>query len=41
MFEAQGGVGSSARFPIFFARRGSMEGETVVSLDTHIRFLID
>jgi hypothetical protein len=37
----QGGVGSSARFALFFTRCGSAEGEDLVSPDAHIRFLID
>jgi hypothetical protein len=34
-------VGSSARFVLFFARCGSAEGEAMISLGAHIRFLID
>jgi hypothetical protein len=37
----QEGVGSSAWFALFFAWSGSAEGEAVVSLGAHIRFLID
>jgi hypothetical protein len=37
----QEGVDLSARFALFFARCGSVEGEVVVSTVTHIRFLID
>jgi hypothetical protein len=37
----QGGVSSSPRFALFFARCGSAECETVVSSGAHVRFLID
>ena len=37
----EGNVGSSARFTLFFARCDSAEGEAVVSIGAHIRFLID
>jgi hypothetical protein len=37
----QEGVYSSARFALFFARCSSAEGEAIVSLGAHIRFLID
>jgi hypothetical protein len=34
-------VGLSARFELFFAWCGSMEGEAVVAPGAHISFLID
>jgi hypothetical protein len=34
-------MGSSAHFALFFARCDSAEGEAVVSLGAHIRYLID
>jgi hypothetical protein len=34
-------MGLSARFALFFARCGRVEGEDVVSAGAHIRFLID
>jgi hypothetical protein len=37
----QGGVSSSVRFVLLFARCGSEEGEAVISLGAHIIFLID